>query len=706
MTWDGLVRYAFLCERKTWQRISPADHISPLRVERPAVPGGPPYWGRIARLDPLARTLVLMEEMMARLAAKGLDVQEERSQLAELRRRQAALPAKAEPDAAAEESLYLDARMAKRRLMFRDPDLAGLERILFVKRHPYLSSHNYSDILDSQFRPGGGICILEVPRVAGRLEPKDAKLVTLFDASHGIARDPIADFDAKRVYFAYRPDKSPTPGQDCYWHLMSVGVGGGKAQELTHGPFHDYYPCPLADGGLAFISTRCRARFLCWRPQAFVLFRMDADGENIRPLSFANLSEWSPAMMRDGRILWTRSEYLDKGANFGHTLWAIHPDGTHPELIFGNDTINCYMNGREVPGSREICCTIISHGGDHNGPLGLIDLAKGPFDSAALTNITPDVDPHYDMSWPAQECFRDPTPISRDYFLASHAPADRWGLFVVDRYGNRELIYLDPEIGSMCATPLRPAPRPPVLSPQDPQGVDEDDGAVHAGRRVPGAGAGGAAGPGEISPRLPGDPLRRWSNCPTASSARTTGPCSQDFYATPIHLVTRPLRLAELRGQGLAGASRRSSPTARRVSTPRPGRCSTSRPSTRTSTRSSGCGAWCSCSRASSAAAWAATKTGNPTPRRRPSLAARRPPSRLEEPSWGTEAFSYEAVVQPVWNAKCVSCHDAGDKHDMNLAGHARGRPRARLLPHPDHAAAGSTISTGRGPSGTTRPRR
>ena len=65
VTWDGLVRYAFQCERRTWQRISPADHISPLRVERPAVPGGPPYWGRIARLDPLARTLVLMEEMMA-----------------------------------------------------------------------------------------------------------------------------------------------------------------------------------------------------------------------------------------------------------------------------------------------------------------------------------------------------------------------------------------------------------------------------------------------------------------------------------------------------------------------------------------------------------------------------------------------------------------------------------------------------------------
>jgi hypothetical protein len=667
VTWDGLVRYAFLCERKTWQRISPADHISPLRVERPAVPGGPPYWGRIARLDPLARTLVLMEEMLERLAAKGLDVREERSQWIELGRRRAALTAKAGPAAAAEEALYLDARMAKRRLMFRDPDLAGLRRILFVKRHPYLSSHNYSDILDAQFRPGGGICVLEVPRVAGRLEPRDAKLVTLFDASPGIARDPMADFDAKRVYFAYRPGKSPAPGQDCYWHLMSVGADGGQAQELTRGPFHDYYPCPLADGGLAFISTRCRARFLCWRPQAFVLFRMDGGGRNIRPLSFANLSEWSPATMRDGRILWTRSEYLDKGANFGHTLWAIHPDGTYPELIFGNNTINCYMNGREVPGSRELCCTIFSHGGDHNGPLGLIDLSRGPFDSAALTNITPDVDPHYDMSWPAQECFRDPAPVSRDYFLAGHAPADRWGLFVVDRYGNRELVYLDPEIGSMCPAPLRPAARPPLLGPHDPQAAEEEMGQFTLADVYQG-----------LAPAVPRGRVKYIRVCqevratleqlPNGEFRKDHGPVFEDFYATPVHLVSGPcgwpsyvakaaLGTAPVEADGSASfyapagkvlyfealdENLNEIQRMRSVVQLQPG-------------ERRGC-VGCHEDRRS-------------TPRPTPSLAARRPPSRLEEPSWGSEAFSYEAVVQPVWNAKCVSCHDAGDKHKLNLSG-------------------------------------
>ena len=104
-----------------------------------------------------------------------------------------------------------------------------------------------------------------------------------------------------------------------------MNVDGGELQQITTGPFHDYYPCPLPDGGLAFISTRCKCRFLCWRPQAFVLFRMGPEHELPQPMSFANISEWTPTVMHNGRILWTRSEYLDKGANFGHTLWQSIP---------------------------------------------------------------------------------------------------------------------------------------------------------------------------------------------------------------------------------------------------------------------------------------------------------------------------------------------------------------------------------------------
>jgi hypothetical protein len=53
----------------------------------------------------------------------------------------------------------------------------------------------------------------------------------------------------------------------------------------------------------------------------------------------------------------------------------------------------------------------------------------------------------------------------------------------------------------------------------------------------------------------------------------------------------------------------------------------------------------------------------------RQGIALRREPSRIEPPPWGAGPFSYEKVVQPVWDAKCVRCHDAADKQRINLAG-------------------------------------
>jgi hypothetical protein len=630
---DDLLRYAFSSEERSWNRQGAAD--------------------------PLARVLRQMEEMLARLAAQGLDVAAERAQWSELRERHRVWQA-APPDPATEWEVFFRARLAKRRLMLRDPELAALERLLFVKRHPYLPSHNYSDIFDAQGPPGGAVCLLEIPRQGGRLAPGAARVVPLFDARGGVARDPAADFDLGRIYFAYRA----APGD--YFHLMAISADGSGLRQLTEGPFHDFYPCPLPDGGVAFMSTRCRGRYLCWRPQAFVLFRMEADGRRLRPLSHANLSEWAPSVMSDGRILWTRSEYLDKGADFGHTLWAIRPDGTHPELLFGNNTRFCYVNGREVPGTGELCATLMSHGGDLNGPVALIEAAQGRFDPALVTNLTPDSPPHFHMSWAARECFRDPVPISRDYILCSHAPEDRFGLYVIDRFGNREVLYLDPAIGSMAPTLLRPTRRPPVLSAAeeakdsgDPSGhffvADVYEGLSSAVRR-------GAARYIRVCQEVRADLLR----LPGGEYQKDHEPF-MDWYATPVHLVSGPygwptyvakgdLGLAPVEEDGsasfLAPAGKvlyfqlldenfTELQRMRSVVQLQPG-------------ERRGC---IGCHESRTAA-----------PPVRPVAALRRPPSVLEPPPWGAGPFSYEKVVQPVWDARCVRCHDAADKKKLNLA--------------------------------------
>ena len=631
---EDLLRYAFACEDRTWRRVDPSDSVT--------------------------RVLGQMAEMIERFAAKGLDVASERAELADLRRRHASLVAAAPQDPTAERAAFFDARLAKRRLFFRDPDLAAIETILFVKRRPFEPSHNYSVILDARFRPGGGVYVLRIPRREGRFEPGQGKVVRLFDAGGGIVRNPMAGFDARRIHFAYRPSETG------YYHLMAMNADGSGARQLTDGPFHDYWPCPLPDGGVAFISTRCKARFLCWRPQAFVLFRMDADGGNIRPLSHANLSEWAPSVMGDGRVIWTRSEYLDKGADFGHTLWAIRPDGTHPELVFGNNTRNCYANGREVPGTSEICCTLISHGGDLNGPIALIDVSKGRFNPGAITNITPDVQPHYHMSWARRECFRDPVPLSRDAILCSHAPHDRFGLYVIDRFGNREVLHLDPAIGSMCPTPLRAVMPPPALGEVEPE-----SGPAGLGRFILAdvyRGLEPAVARGRVKfIRVCQEVRADLTRLPSGAYRRDHEPF-QDFYASPTHKVRGPHGWPSYVAKGSFGI----------VPVAEDGSASFYAPAGKVlyfqvldehfnelqrmrsvvqlqpgETRSCiGCHE---------------DRTSVAPSRRAGALAAE--PSHPEPPSWGAGPFSYERIVQPVWDAKCVRCHNADHKRKIDLTG-------------------------------------
>jgi hypothetical protein len=448
---------------------------------------------------------------------------------------------------------------------------------------------------------------------------------------------------------------------------MEMNSDGSGQRQLTDGPFHDYYPCPLPDGGMAFISTRCRCRFLCWRPQAFVLFRMDADGANIRPLSFANLSEWSPIVISDGRILWTRSEYQDKGADFGYTLWAIRPDGTHPELVFGNNTPNCYINGREVPGSREIVCTLFSHGGDHNGPIGLIDPAWGRFSPQGVTNITPDVKPNYNMRWPKYECFCDPVPVSRDYFLVSHCPADRFGLFVIDRWGNRELLYLDPAIGSMCPTLLRPEPRPPVLRGQDTVTAGAEMGQFTVADVYQG-----------LEPTVARGAVRYLRVCQEMRSGLDQLPNGEfrkdhspftDFYATPIHKVKGPYGWPSYVAKASLGI----------VPVEKDGSASFCAPAGKVlyfevldkdynelqrmrSVVQLQPGEQRSCIGCHEER----RHTASPQPG---GIALRSQPRHLQPEPWGNGPFSYERVVQPVLDRHCVRCHDACDKQKFNMAG-------------------------------------
>lgn len=614
------------------------------------------------RYVPSRRALTLYRELIARRAASGQDASDARKRLAALEARETALIESGQPGSPAERDLLWEVCAAKRTLFLRDEKLRPVTKLLFSKRHPFHPSHNYSVQLDARWRPGGGVWTLVIPMVNGSLAPEKARPVQLFDAGAGVARDPSPSFDGKKIYYGYRSDQKE------YYRIFEQDVATGVRRRISpEGPFHDFWPTPLPDGGLAFITTRCKKKFICWRPQAAVLFRMDLDGSRVEPLSYANLTEFAPSVLDDGRLLWTRSEYVDKGADYGHTLWTIRADGTYPDLTFGNTIAlpQGYANARQVPGTSEVSAVMISHFGDLNGPVALLDLTKGPHDPKAIRSITPEI------PWPGfppnSEAFREPIPITRDVILVAHAPQDRFGLFLIDRYGNRELLYIDPAIDSICPLPMSPRPVPPVM-----RGVitaslaSQDKGQFiiqNVYRGLEGKVKQGAAKYLRICEELPAM-LR---TMPNGTYQDDHEPYLQ-WYASPLDLISEPwpsyvakgvVGTVPIESDGSANflaparrvlyfqlldAEHNEIQRMRSVVQLRPGEqrscvgCHESR-----------------------------LTTPDPAPVRIEAI--RKSPVEPVAPPWGAGPFWYESVVQPVLDAQCVSCHNSRTPNKIDLSG-------------------------------------
>ena len=82
---------------------------------------------------------------------------------------------------------------------------------------------------------------------------------------------------------------------------------------------------------------------------------MDADGRNLRPLSAFENFEWTPSVANDGRILYTRWDYIDRFNGHFFSLWSTNPDGTNPQLVYGNYTVQpqVVFEARSIPGLAE-----------------------------------------------------------------------------------------------------------------------------------------------------------------------------------------------------------------------------------------------------------------------------------------------------------------------------------------------------------------
>jgi mono/diheme cytochrome c family protein len=324
---------------------------------------------------------------------------------------------------------------------FRRTQMKDISKIVFAVRADGIDEHWYANFgyyADNENRrpapnPGGKLCLYD-------LDTKN--LSVLINDSTGSVRDPQLNYEATKILFSYRAGESKN------YHLHEINLDGTGLKQLTDGDFDDIEPTYTADGSIIFVSTRAKRWVNCWLTQVAILYGCDADGGNIHPLSGNIEQDNTPCPLPDGRILYTRWEYVDRSQVDYHHLWTMNPDGTRQMVFFGNQLPGTlYIDARPIPESQSIV-SIFSpgHGAtEHTGAIGVIDPRMGPDEKASARRIT------------KKNAYRDPWAFSENAFLA----ASNASMVIVDGNGNEQTIFELPKEWSDSKMRLQ-EPRPVV----------------------------------------------------------------------------------------------------------------------------------------------------------------------------------------------------------------------------------------------------
>jgi cytochrome c553 len=389
----------------------------------------------------------------------------ERRRAAELKEQAAALHA--QPDNADRwrrfYELYVGAYQLKNRVALANPLLA-FHKLVFAKRFTYDTSHIYTTYFDGSHRFGGNLYVL------AQLKPTavPTKLVAPLGDT-GIYRDPDVSWDGTRVLFSFKKDA----GAPC--HIYEIGLDGSGLRQLTNSEYDDVDPAYLPDGRIVFISTRSRRVVLCHNAfTVSVLHTMNADGSDLRCVSTNTVNEFTPSVAADGHLLYTRWEYIDKNVGNNQSLWRARPDGTFASHVAGAHWGPItFWEPRQIPGSDLVVCTLAPHMPIASGPIALVDPHEVCRSPAGYVNLTPELPPPHHFAWHRTDVgyYCNPYPLSESYFIVSYSfeadprAATGYGLYLLDKWGNRDLLYRDPEISCFEAMPAVSRPLPPAITP-------------------------------------------------------------------------------------------------------------------------------------------------------------------------------------------------------------------------------------------------
>jgi hypothetical protein len=472
--------------------------LSPWSVAKPRGPG-------VAASEfPTAEYLQRARRLAAHLAAQGVDPAPALAELQQIEQRYRDLPADA--DEAETRAVYLELRWAMRRLAWLHPRW-DFGRLLIVKR---FTQETYPDVCLNHMpwvsRPGGDIVALSL---GGPDKPPGERAVLDGQLGPGHVHGIDLWWDGDRAVFGYARSASDQPPAG--WldrrtnyelrrsvkpiHLFEIGIDGTGLRQITDGPWSDLDPTYAPNGDIVFVSERCGASLQCNEydkdETSCNLYVCRPDGSDIRHMSGSKDGDYLPHCLDDGTIGYTRWEYQERGWAHVQSLWFIRPDGTGADALFKQHLNDPWAleDVRSIPGcgTNKLAAIATGHHTLAAGPVVVITPTVGMNDSRAIRIVTPGVlPPEGGMSGtPVDEggvidCggyYTTPWPLAEDLFLAGYCYGEQndpagYGIYLIDVFGTKELIYRDPAISCFTPIPLRPRPRPPVLPDQTDRRLD------------------------------------------------------------------------------------------------------------------------------------------------------------------------------------------------------------------------------------------
>jgi len=641
----------------------------------------------------LRRTVALAAHLAGLPSAPNLAA--ERARLEELARQAAETEV---GDAAARRRLFDDLLDLRRKIALANP-LLDFGAILFVKRQflpPVIERGNH--MCDQYFGfhaiPGGGVYVLEEPfsdhpvvrdlladAVCGNGRFKGRKLVP------GGFLSPALSYDGRAVLFAYT-EAEPTRyvwTERSTFHIFRVSDDGTGLVQLTDGPTDDFGPCWLPNGRIAFTSERrggygrCHARPV----PVFTLHTMNPDGSDIVCISPNESNEWHPSVDSNGMIVYTRWDYVDRGHSQAHHPWITTPDGCDARAIQGNYGLAMNarpfmeMDVRAIPRSPRYVATAAAHHGQAYGSLVVLDPRVRDDDAMApLARLTPDV-PFPEAERDGRQVYATAWPLSEEFYLcvydaeaaAQRGPKNNFGIYLLDAWGNKELLYRDPAISCLSPVPLRARPAPPVV----PHVTAEGRPLVAAAEAASAPPHDGPPGTAPVSVTNVYDSLLPLPQGTVVKALRIVQVLPK---STPIHNVPRIGYGSEKGARAVLGtvpveadgSAHFSLPVGRPVFFQALDERGMAVQSMRSSTyvhpgqrlACQGC----------HEPRWRATPPADGVP-----LALARGPSQIRPDVDGTNPFSFPRLVQPVLERHCVSCHGNEPKPPDLRAGDVSKNP-------------------------------